>query len=148
MTLSSNLLSSRKVLALVAIAAAASIVVAVLFATSGSPTQAGAADHLDAPNLSPPGGDNRRISPTCSYSSPPRGTRVHRSSDGRQPSVGRWRAAELRVERPSVARDQRVKYLFRIDNNGIVAPTSRWALPSGSQIKTGSSATPFAGTGP
>lgn len=118
MTLSSNLLSSRKVLVLIGVAVAAGAIAVGLLSTGGqSPTPAGAADHLDAPNLSPPGGDSRTDITDLYVFQSPRGpdyTVLAMNVNALSPA---GQQATFASNVPKVDRDERVKYLFRIDND-------------------------------
>ena len=82
----------------------------------GGPTGADAADHLDAPGLTPPGGD-LRLDLTDIY--------AFRAAGGRTALVlnvnGLTKAGQRATFAsgvPSVAATQRVSYNFRVDNNG------------------------------
>ena len=83
---------------------------------NGGPSGADAADHLDAPGLTPPGGDVR-LDLTDIY--------AFRAAGGRTALVlnvnGLTKAgqrATFATGVPSVAATQRVSYNFRVDNNG------------------------------
>jgi hypothetical protein len=112
-------LNSRAVL--VAAAAAALALTLTLLLTQGSgPTTAGAADHLDAPGLTPPGGD-LRLDLTDVY--------AFRSGSGKTVLVmnvnGLTKAgqqATFATDIPSVAATQRARYVFYVDNNGDARP--------------------------
>jgi hypothetical protein len=88
----------------------------VAIALTAGPTGAGAADHLDAPGLTPPGGDVR-LDLTDLY--------AFRTGAGRTALVlnvngfskpGEQAAFATGI--PSVAATKRVTYNFRVDNNG------------------------------
>ena len=71
---------SRKALLVGALMAGLAALLAALLVTQlGGPSQAGAADHRDAPGLTPPGGDVARIS-TMSMRSRRRTRTARRSS--------------------------------------------------------------------
>jgi hypothetical protein len=101
--------------ALAGLAAAALVTAAALTAVTG-PGGAGAADHLDAPGLTPPGGDVR-TDLTDIY--------AFRAKSGRTVLVlnvnGLTKAgmqAPFASSAPSVKRTERVTYNLRVDNNG------------------------------
>jgi hypothetical protein len=88
----------------------------VAIAVGGGPSRAGAADHLDAPGLTPPGGDVR-LDLTDIYAFRGAGGRTVLalnvngfSKPGQQ--------ARFATGVPSVAATKRVSYNFRIDNDG------------------------------
>lgn len=101
--------------ALAGLAAAALVAAAALTAVTG-PGGAGAADHLDAPGLTPPGGDVRTdITDVYAF----------RAKSGRTVLVlnvnGLTKAgkqASFASSAPSVKRTERVTYNLRVDNNG------------------------------
>jgi hypothetical protein len=89
---------------------------AVAIAVSGGPSGAGAADHLDAPGLTPPGGDVR-LDLTDIY--------AFRTGSGRTALVlnvngftGPGKQATFATGVPSVASTRRVSYNLRVDNDG------------------------------
>jgi hypothetical protein len=105
-----------KTIALVAAVLALGLTAGVAIAVGDGPSGAGAADHLDAPGLTPPGGDVR-LDLTDIY--------AFRTAGGRAALVlnvnGFSKAGEqatFATGVPSVAATRRVSYNFRIDNNG------------------------------
>jgi hypothetical protein len=110
-------LASRRLLALAALALGAALLVAAALLTSRSaPGAAGAADHLDAPGLTPPGGD-LRADITDVY--------AFRAASGRTVLVMNvngltkpGKQANFATGAPSVAATRRVSYNLRVDNNG------------------------------
>ena len=89
---------------------------AVAIAVSGGPSGAGAADHLDAPGLTPPG-DDVRLDLTDIY--------AFRTGSGKTALVMNvngfteaGQAGDVRDRRPSVASTKRVSYNLRVDNDG------------------------------
>jgi hypothetical protein len=89
---------------------------AVAIAVSGGPSGAGAADHLDAPGLTPPGGDVR-LDLTDIY--------AFRTGGGRTALVLNvngftepGKQATFATGVPSVASTRRVSYNLRVDNDG------------------------------
>jgi hypothetical protein len=108
---------ARKPLILGVIAAGLlTLAVALLFAARTAPTQAGAADHLDAPGLTPPGGDVR-LDITDVYAFRPRaGRTVLVMNVNGFTKAGKQ--ATFATSVPSVAKTRRVSYNFRVDSNG------------------------------
>jgi len=89
---------------------------AVAIAVSGGPSGAGAADHLDAPNLTPPGGDVR-LDLTDIYAFRTKGGRtalVLNVNGFTKPG----KQATFATGVPSVASTKRVSYNLRVDNDG------------------------------
>ena len=89
---------------------------AVAIAVSSGPSGAGAADHLDAPGLTPPGGDVR-LDLTDIYAFRPKAGRtalVLNVNGFTKPGTQATFAAGV----PTVASTKRVSYNLRIDNNG------------------------------
>lgn len=89
---------------------------AVAIAVSGGPSGAGAADHLDAPGLTPPG-DDVRLDLTDVY--------AFRAAGGRTALVMNvngftepGKQATFATSVPSVAATRRVSYNLRVDNDG------------------------------
>ena len=108
-------LRSRTV-ALAATVLALGLAGGVAIAVGGGPSGADAADHLDAPGLTPPGGDVR-LDLTDIY--------AFRAAGGRTALIlnvnGFSKAgqqATFATGVPSVAATRRVSYNFRVDNNG------------------------------
>ncbi|MEN3310747.1 MAG: hypothetical protein V7645_76 [Actinomycetota bacterium] len=105
-----------KTVALAATVLALGLTAGVAIAVGGGPSGAGAADHLDAPGLTPPGGDVR-LDLTDIY--------AFRAAGGRTALVlnvnGFSKAgqqATFATGVPSVAATERVSYNLHIDNNG------------------------------
>ena len=105
-----------KTVALAATVLALGLTAGVAIAVGGGPSGADAADHLDAPGLTPPGGDVR-LDLTDIY--------AFRAAGGRTALVlnvnGFSKAgqqATFATGVPSVAATKRVSYNFRVDNNG------------------------------
>src|ERR671931_586926 len=105
-----------KTIGLAATVLALGLAAGVAVAVGGGPSQAGAADHLDAPGLTPPGGDVR-LDLTDIY--------AFRASGGRTVLAlnvnGFSKAgqqATFAAGVPSVAATKRVSYNLRVDNNG------------------------------
>ena len=111
-----SLLGGRRALALaVLIAAACAVAVGLLVTKGGGPGQAGAADHLDAPGLTPPGGDPRTDI-----------TDIYAFKNGANTvlimDVNGLNAAGKQVtfarSITSVAKTKAVSYKLNVDNNG------------------------------
>jgi hypothetical protein len=107
---------SGKTISLGAIVSALGLSAAVAVTVSGGPSGAGAADHLDAPNLTPPGGDVR-LDLTDVY--------AFRAGNGRTALVMNvngftepGKQATFASSVPSVASNRRVSYNLRVDNDG------------------------------
>jgi hypothetical protein len=105
-----------KKVALAATVLAVGLTAGIAIGVGDGPSGAGAADHLDAPGLTPPGGD-LRLDLTDIY--------AFRAAGGRTALVlnvnGLTKAgqqATFATGVPSVAATRRVSYNFRIDNNG------------------------------
>jgi hypothetical protein len=107
---------SGKTVALAASVLVLGLTAGIVVLVGGGPSGAGAADHLDAPGLTPPGGDVR-LDLTDLY--------AFRAADGRTALVlnvngfskpGQQETFATGV--PSVEATKRVSYNFRIDNNG------------------------------
>ena len=105
-----------KTVALATTVLALGLTAGVAIAVGGGPSGADAADHLDAPGLTPPGGDVR-LDLTDIY--------AFRAAGGRTALVlnvnGFSKAgqqATFATGVPSVAATKRVSYNFRVDNNG------------------------------
>jgi hypothetical protein len=108
-------LRSKKV-AVVALVLAVGLSTGLAVSANGGPSSADAADHLDAPGLTPPGGDVR-LDLTDVY--------AFRTGAGRTALVlnvnGFSKAGKQSMFAtgiPSVAATKRVSYNFRVDNNG------------------------------
>lgn len=105
-----------KTLALAAAVLSVGLSAGVAIALTAGPSGAGAADHLDAPGLTPPGGDVR-LDLTDIY--------AFRTAGGRTALVlnvngfsQAGKQATFATGVPSVAATKRVSYNLRIDNNG------------------------------
>ena len=91
-------------------------VAAVAAVSAGGPSSAGAADHLDAPNLTPPGG-NLQTDITDIYAfRAPNGRTVLVMNVNGLTAAGKQATFARNV--PSVAGNRRVTYNLRVDNNG------------------------------
>jgi hypothetical protein len=94
--------------------------VAVAIALSGGPSRAGAADHLDAPNLTPPGGDVRLdLTDIYAFRSRPGRTVLVMNVNG---FTKPGKQARFATGVPSVRSTKRVSYNFRVDSNGDAKP--------------------------
>jgi hypothetical protein len=107
---------SGKTVALAASVLVLGLTAGIVVLVGGGPSGAGAADHLDAPGLTPPGGDVR-LDLTDLY--------AFRAADGRTALVLNvngfskpGQQATFATGVPSVEATKRVSYNFRIDNNG------------------------------
>jgi hypothetical protein len=107
---------SGKTISLGAIVSALGLSAVVAISVSGGPSGAGAADHLDAPGLTPPGGDVR-LDLTDVY--------AFRAGNGRTAIVMNvngftepGKQATFASSVPSVASNKRVSYNLRVDNDG------------------------------
>ena len=85
-------------------------------AGGGGPKRADAADHLDAPGLTPPGGDTRLdLTDVYAFRTPSGRTALVMNVNGfSKPGQQATFASGI----PTVAATKRVSYNFRIDNNG------------------------------
>jgi hypothetical protein len=99
-----------------AVVALSAGIAAVAGLSAAGPSNAGAADHLDAPNLTPPGG-NVQTDVTDIY--------AFRAANGRTVLVmnvngftAAGKQATFATNVPSVAGNRRVTYNLRVDNNG------------------------------
>jgi len=106
----------RKTVTIAAAVLSVALSAGVAIALTSGPSGAGAADHLDAPGLTPPGGDVR-LDLTDIY--------AFRAAGGRTALVlnvngfsDPGRQATFATGVPSVAATRRVSYNFRVDNNG------------------------------
>lgn len=108
---------SRRGLVVAALAIGAlGLTLTVVLAQRAAPSAAGAADHLDAPGLTPPGGDVR-LDLTDVY--------AFRAASGKtvlvlnvNPFTKAGKQATFASGVPSVVETKRVSYWFRIDSNG------------------------------
>jgi|SRR5438105_795258 len=108
--------ANRRMLGLAVLVAAAGALAAVLLLQRGGPAPARAADHLDAPGLTPPGGSIQTdITDTYAFRSPtnPENTVLMLNVNGVLP--GDWTFAR---GIPGVGHTHPVSYNFNIDNNG------------------------------
>jgi len=114
MTLTS--MGGKRTLTLAALAAgAAALVVGLLIARGSGPTIAGAADHLDAPGLTPPGGDLRTdLTDVYAFRNGANSVLVMNVNGLTAPGKPGLFARSA----PSVAKTKAVSYYFRVDNNG------------------------------
>jgi hypothetical protein len=89
---------------------------AVAIAVGGGPAGAGAADHLDAPGLTPPGGDVRLdLTDIYAFRTPSGRTALVLNVNGfTEPG----KQARFATGVPSVASTKRVSYNLHVDNNG------------------------------
>ncbi len=124
-----------KTVALAAAVLALGLTAGVAIAVGGGPSGADAADHLDAPGLTPPGGDVR-LDLTDIY--------AFRAARGRTALVlnvnGFSKAgqqATFATGVPSVAATKRVSYNLRIDNNGDARQNVVLAVTFGNPNKQG-----------
>ena len=124
-----------KTVALAAAVLALGLTASVAIAVGGGPSGADAADHLDAPGLTPPGGDVR-LDLTDIY--------AFRAARGRTALVlnvnGFSKAgqqATFATGVPSVAATKRVSYNLRIDNNGDARQNVVLAVTFGNPNKQG-----------
>ena len=95
-------------------------VAAVVAVVSGSgPSGAGAADHLDAPGLTPPGGDVRLdLTDVYAFRKSRKAVLVMNVNG----FTAKGKQATFASGVPSVAATRRVRYRFRIDNNNDARP--------------------------
>ena len=111
---------SRKAVAFVSAALVLGLSAAVAIAVSGGPSNAGAADHLDAPGLTPPGGDVRLdLTDIYAFRSRPGRTVLVMNVNG---FTKPGKQARFATGVPSVRSTKRVSYNFRVDNNGDAKP--------------------------
>lgn len=109
-------MGGKRALVLVALGTGVLALVVGLLVTRGSgPTTAGAADHLDAPGLTPPGGDLRTdLTDVYAFRNGANTVLVMNvnglTAAGKQGLFAR--------SAPSVAKTKAVSYYFRVDNNG------------------------------
>jgi len=124
-------------------AAAAAVLLAVLLARGGGPGSAKAADHLDAPGLTPPGGSVQTdITDIFAFRSPtnPDNTVLALNVNGVAspsevpPGPNRTFADKI----PLVGHDERVTYNLNIDNNGDAVTDKRLAIRFGKPQADGS----------
>ena len=91
-------------------------VAAVAMVSAGGPSSAGAADHLDAPNLTPPGGNLQTdITDVYAFRAPNGRTVLVMNVNGLTKA---GKQATFATNVPSVAATKRVTYNLRVDNNG------------------------------
>jgi hypothetical protein len=89
---------------------------AVAIAVSGGPSGAGAADHLDAPGLTPPGGDVRLdLTDIYAFKTGSGKTALALNVNG---FTEAGKQATFATGVPSVASTKRVSYNLRVDNDG------------------------------
>src|SRR5919198_1513583 len=133
---SHTLVGRRNLVFAVLLAAAAGLALALLLIQRGGPVAAKAADHLDAPGLTPPGGsvqtDITDIYAFRSPASPDRTVLVLNVNGVASPSEvapGPNRTFADRI--PEAGEDERVTYNFNVDNNGDSATDVRLAVRFG-----------------
>ncbi len=111
---------SRKALAWGSAVLVLGLSVATAIVLSGGPSGAGAADHLDAPGLTPPGGDVRLdLTDIYAFRSRPGRTVLVMNVNG---FTKPGKQARFATGVPSVKSTKRVSYNFRVDNNGDAKP--------------------------
>jgi Domain of unknown function (DUF4331) len=110
-------ITSRRTLIAAGLAAALAVLLASVFLSMRTaPTAAGAADHLDAPGLTPPSGDIRTdITDVYAFRAPSGRTVLVMNVNG---LTKKGVQARLATGVPSVAATKRASYNFRIDSNG------------------------------
>ena len=112
-------LSSRVVVVAFA-AAALALALTVLLVQKSGPSTAGAADHLDAPGLTPPGGDLRLdLTDIYAFKSGAGKTTLVLNVNGFSKA---GKQATFANGLPSVAATKRANYMFYVDNNGDAKP--------------------------
>ncbi len=123
---------SRRTLALAVLAAGLAAALATLLATQlGGPAPAAAADHLDAPGLTPPGGDKRAdITDIYAFQSPTNANRTALIVNV-NPATAGGQAAYFGRNVPGVAGNKRIAYWFNIDNDGDAVADVRYRLVFG-----------------
>ena len=105
-----------KTLVLAAAILSAGLSAVVAIALTAGPSGAGAADHLDAPGLTPPGGDVRLdLTDIYAFRTPSGRTALVLNVNGFSQA---GKQATFATGIPSVAATRRVSYNLRIDNNG------------------------------
>jgi Domain of unknown function (DUF4331) len=110
-------ISSRRALIAAGLTAALGALLASVFLSMRmAPTSAGAADHLDAPGLTPPSGDIRTDITDVYAFRPAAGKTVLVMNVNGLTKKGEQ--AKLATGVPSVAATKRASYNFRVDNNG------------------------------
>ena len=114
--MSHSTLYSPRMLLVAAFTIGAALLVALTIGRGDGLPVANAADHLDAPDLTPPGGD-RRLDINDVYAFP--------SRDGYttlimtvNPAAGAGVQEAFASKIPGVNRNRKARYTFRIDNNG------------------------------
>jgi len=111
---------SRKALAWGSVVLVLGLSAATAIVLSGGPSGAGAADHLDAPGLTPPGGDVRLdLTDIYAFRSRPGRTVLVMNVNG---FTKPGKQARFATGVPNVRSTKRVSYNFRIDNNGDAEP--------------------------
>src|SRR5215218_3278627 len=111
---------SRKALAWGSVVLVLGLSAATAIVLSGGPSGAGAADHLDAPGLTPPGGDVRLdLTDIYAFRSRPGRTVLVMNVNG---FTKPGKQARFATGVPNVRSTKRVSYNFRIDNNGDAKP--------------------------
>jgi hypothetical protein len=108
--------SRRALVAAGVLAALGALLASVLLSMRTAPTAAGAADHLDAPGLTPPSGDIRTDITDVYAFRPSAGKTVLVMNVNGLTKKGEQ--AKLATGVPNVAATRRASYNFRVDNNG------------------------------
>jgi hypothetical protein len=127
--------ANRRMLGVAVLVAAAGAIAAVLLLQRGGPAPARAADHLDAPGLTPPGGTIQTdITDIYAFRSPtnPQNTVLMLNVNGVLP--GDWTFAR---EIPVVGHNRRVSYNFNIDNKGHAKPDVKLQVRFGDPASDG-----------
>jgi Domain of unknown function (DUF4331) len=123
-----------KMIALGVTVLALGVAAVVAVVAGGGPSGAGAADHLDAPGATPPGGDVR-LDLTDVYAFRKSGKAVLvMNVNG---FTARGRQATFASGVPSVAATQRVRYRFQVDNNNDARPDVTLAVTFGRPNRSG-----------
>jgi hypothetical protein len=122
----------RKTVLFALLGAGLAALLATLLATQiGGPSTAGAADHLDAPGLTPPGGDKRAdITDIYAFQSPTNANKTVLIVNV-NPATAAGQAAYFGRSVPGVAADKRISYWFNIDNNGDAIADVKYRLVFG-----------------
>lgn len=106
-----------RALLLLAFAIGAALIVALTITKGAGPPPANAADHLDAPDLSPPGGDPRLdINDVFAFPSTRDGYTTLIMTVNPATAAGEQGLFARKV--PSIKKNAKARYAFRIDNDG------------------------------
>jgi hypothetical protein len=131
------LVNRRTIGLAVLFAATASIALAILLLHGGAPTTARAADHLDAPGLTPPGGSVQTdITDVYAFQSPANPTNSVLVSNVNTGTAGSNATFARGI--PGVGRTRGVHYDFNIDNNGDAVTDVQLSLVFGAPRGDGS----------